>query len=157
MAHTREERAGECDVGHHVDLEDLIHPLVGDGVDGLEQIRAGVADEDVDAAELVDGRGSEIADAGTVLQVDRRDVDVALRGFLGKLVGSFLQQRLAAGCDHHGGAALKQTTGHVIAQAGAAAGNQCGAAGQVEEFESSTHVFSFVCRTIRWVVYLVRA
>lgn len=104
--------AGGADHAEDVDVEDVAPFLVGVGLHGAPGPDAGVVDQDVEAAQVVDGRGHRRAHGGVV-------------GDVGAVSGERLVDRRRVEVeDGHHGATVREQVGGGPADAGGAAGHQ---------------------------------
>src|ERR671918_1482500 len=133
---------GAGDLGPHAAALELLNRLAGaeelagevdadHGVPGVERhllearvlLQAGVADQDVDRAELIEHRGEHRL--ALVLLADVGPVGIGVAAFVADL-GDHLLGRLALGgvVDHHVGAGPAERQRHALADAGAGAGDE---------------------------------
>ena len=70
LEHVRDHVLGGEDLGHHVDVEDLL-PLLGGCLDAAVDGDPGVGDEQVDPPEAVDGGRDEVRDVLFAADVGR--------------------------------------------------------------------------------------
>ncbi len=121
--HAGDDGAGEGHDGGEVHLDVAVPDFVGDFVDGLGIVDAGVVDEDVDLAEAFFGFDGEGFDGGAVGHVGDHpfDFDAEACADLGGGGGEFIG--VAAG-DEDVGAGFSEAAGHGFAEAFAAAGDE---------------------------------
>lgn len=110
-----------------VDLEHRPDLLRGDLGEQAGDLDAGVVDQQIEAAQQVDGRTDRVLPAALVGDVEL-DEPVAAAEVVGDpLAGLGLEI-----ADHHGGAGGDQCSGHALAETLGPAGDQCLASGQIE-------------------------
>jgi hypothetical protein len=84
----RQESSAQRDVRLEVDLEDPVHPFVAHLIEGLKEVSAGIADDDVDASVLVERRPRHGGDALPIRRVHDCMTDPTLGCLAGQPVGS---------------------------------------------------------------------
>jgi hypothetical protein len=118
--------------GGEVHLDVAVPDLVGDLIDGLRVVDAGVVDEDVDLAEPLLGFDGQGFDGGTVRHVGHHPFDFHAQAFADLRGGGFEFIGVAAG-DEDIRARLGETACHRLAKTFAAAGDESCFAREIEE------------------------
>ncbi len=125
--------AGQGHHGSEIHLDVSVPHFVGDFLDGLRIVDAGVVDEDVDLAESLLCFHGQRLHGCTVGQVGHHpfDFDVQSRADFSRSGGEFLG--IAAG-DEDIRASFSEATGHGFAKTFAAAGDECCFAREIEKW-----------------------
>jgi hypothetical protein len=126
MARVRRHHGGE------IDLDIAVPDFVGDLVDGLRVVDAGVVDENVDLAEALFGFCGQRFHCGTIRHVGDHPFDFDAQSCANFSGGRFEFIGVAAGNEDIS-ARFGEATGHRFTETFAAASDECCFAGEIEE------------------------